>query len=92
MAKILYEVKQNLADGSKAFGKWFARVKALETLNTRKLAKESEDRGPRHVLHYARKREGRRAEKGGLFGKQAHEGAAHPIPARADYRGEHLQP
>ncbi len=45
MAKILYEVKQNLADGSKAFGKWFARVKALETLNTRKLANHISEHG-----------------------------------------------
>ena len=45
MAKILYEVKQNLADGSKAFGKWFARVKALETLNTRKLANHIAEHG-----------------------------------------------
>ena len=45
MAKILYEVKQNLADGSKAYGKWFARVKALETLNTRKLANHISEHG-----------------------------------------------
>jgi predicted histone-like DNA-binding protein len=45
MAKILYEVKQNLAEGSKAFGKWFARVKALETLNTRKLANHISEHG-----------------------------------------------
>ena len=45
MAKILYEVKQNLADGSKAYGKWFARVKALETVNTRKLANHISEHG-----------------------------------------------
>ena len=45
MAKILYEVKQNLAEGSKAYGKWFARVKALETLNTRKLANHISEHG-----------------------------------------------
>ena len=45
MAKILYEVKQNLTEGSKAFGKWFARVKALETLNTRKLANHISEHG-----------------------------------------------
>ncbi len=36
MAKILYEVKQNQNSYSTAFGKWFAQVKTLETLNTRK--------------------------------------------------------
>ena len=38
MAKIFYELKQNNVDGSVSKGKWFAYVKAIETLNTRKLA------------------------------------------------------
>ena len=38
MAKILYEVKQNQNSYSAAFGKWYAQIKNLETLNTRKLA------------------------------------------------------
>ena len=45
MAKILYEVKQNKADKSKAFGKWFGYVKSLETMNTRKLAKHISEHG-----------------------------------------------
>ena len=45
MAKILYEVKRNQVDRSAAFGKWFAYVKSLETLNTRKLAKHISEHG-----------------------------------------------
>ena len=45
MAKILYEVKQNKADKSKAFGKWFGYVKSLETMNTRRLAKHISEHG-----------------------------------------------
>ena len=40
MAKILYEVKKNQNSHSAAFGKWYAQIKNLETLNTRKLALE----------------------------------------------------
>ncbi len=45
MAKILYEVKQNQNSSSAAFGKWFAQVKTLETLNTRKLAQHISEHG-----------------------------------------------
>ena len=45
MAKILYEVKQNKVDKSKAYGKWFGYVKSLETMNTRKLAKHISEHG-----------------------------------------------
>ena len=45
MAKILYEVKQNKNDKSSAFGKWFAQIKTLETLNTRKLAQHISEHG-----------------------------------------------
>jgi len=45
MAKILYEVKQNKNDKSSAFGKWFAQIKTLETLNTRKLANHISEHG-----------------------------------------------
>ena len=45
MAKILYEVKQNQNSSSVAFGKWFAQVKTLETLNTRKLAQHISEHG-----------------------------------------------
>ena len=45
MAKILYEVKQNQNSYSTAYGKWFAQVKSLETLNTRKLAQHISEHG-----------------------------------------------
>ena len=45
MAKILYEVKQNKNGKSSAFGKWFAQIKTLETLNTRKLAQHISEHG-----------------------------------------------
>ena len=45
MAKILYEVKQNQNSYSNAYGKWYGQVKALETLNTRKLANHIADHG-----------------------------------------------
>ena len=45
MAKILYEVKQNQNSFSAAFGKWYAQIKNLETLNTRKLANHIADHG-----------------------------------------------
>ena len=38
MAKIIYEVYQNQNEHNAAFGKWYARVKYLESLNTRKLS------------------------------------------------------
>ena len=45
MAKILYEVKQNQNSYSAAFGKWYAQIKSLETLNTRKLANHISEHG-----------------------------------------------
>lgn len=45
MAKILYEVKQNQNEHSAAFGKWYAQIKNLETLNTRKLAQHISEHG-----------------------------------------------
>ena len=45
MAKILYEVKKNLNSHSAAFGKWYAQIKNLETLNTRKLANHISEHG-----------------------------------------------
>ena len=45
MAKILYEVKQNQVKDSKANGKWFASVKSLETVNTRRLAQHISEHG-----------------------------------------------
>ena len=45
MAKIFYELKQNTNTLSKIFGKWFAQVKNVETLNTRKLANHISEHG-----------------------------------------------
>jgi len=45
MAKILYEVKKNTNMKSTACGKWFAQIKTLETLNTRKLASHISEHG-----------------------------------------------
>ena len=45
MAKILYEVKKNQNTKSSAYGKWFAQIKTLETLNTRKLASHISEHG-----------------------------------------------
>ena len=45
MAKILYEVKINQNSYSQAYGKWYAQIKSLETLNTRKLANHISEHG-----------------------------------------------
>ena len=45
MAKILYEVKLNQNTSSSAYGKWFAQIKTLETLNTRRLAQHISEHG-----------------------------------------------
>ena len=38
MAKIIYEVYQNQNEHNVAYGKYYARVKYLENMNTRKLS------------------------------------------------------
>ena len=45
MAKVFYLLKQNKVKNSKVSGKWFARQKTLETLNTRKLANHISEHG-----------------------------------------------
>ena len=45
MAKILYEVKQNTNQYNAGYGQWYAKVKALETMNTRKLAQHISEHG-----------------------------------------------
>lgn len=45
MAKIIYEVYQNTNEKSSVNGKYFARVKTIETLNTRKLANHIAEHG-----------------------------------------------
>ena len=45
MAKIIYEVKKNQNSHSVAFGKWYAQIKNLETLNTRRLAQHISEHG-----------------------------------------------
>ena len=45
MAKIIYEVYQNQNEHNSAYGKWYGRVKYLESLNTRKLANHISEHG-----------------------------------------------
>ena len=45
MAKIIYEVYQNKNEHSAAHGKYYARVKYLESLNTRKLSNHISEHG-----------------------------------------------
>ena len=45
MAKVFYLLKQNKVKNSKVSGKWFARQKTIETLNTRKLANHISEHG-----------------------------------------------
>ncbi|WP_051612068.1 hypothetical protein [Xylanibacter ruminicola] len=45
MAKIFYLLKQNNVKNSKIYGKWFARGKTIETLNTRKMANHISEHG-----------------------------------------------
>ena len=45
MAKIIYEKYQNQCSYTSAYGKWYARVKYIETLNTRKLANHIAEHG-----------------------------------------------
>ena len=45
MAKIFYVVTQNQAEGTKAYGKWYAQAKSVETLNTRRLAAHIAEHG-----------------------------------------------
>jgi predicted histone-like DNA-binding protein len=45
MAKIIYEVKKNNNLNSSAYGLWYASVKSLETLNTRRLAQHISEHG-----------------------------------------------
>ena len=45
MAKNFYLLKQNKAQGSKNYGKWFAHGKTIETLNTRKMATHIAEHG-----------------------------------------------
>ena len=45
MAKIFYLLKQNNIKSSKIYGKWFAKGKTIETLNTRKMANHIAEHG-----------------------------------------------
>lgn len=45
MAKIIYEVYQNQNEHSAAYGKFYARVKYLESMNTRKLSNHIAEHG-----------------------------------------------
>ena len=41
----MYEVKRNQNSYSQAYGKWYAQIKSLETMNTRKLASHISEHG-----------------------------------------------
>ena len=45
MAKIIYEIYQNQVEDHPSNGKYFARVKTIETLNTRKMASHIAEHG-----------------------------------------------
>ena len=45
MAKIIYEVYQNQNEHSRAYGKYYARVKYLESMNTRRLSNHIAEHG-----------------------------------------------
>jgi len=45
MAKIIYEVYQNQNEHNAAYGKYYARVKYLESMNTRKLSNHIAEHG-----------------------------------------------
>ena len=45
MAKIFYELKKNTNTASRVYGMWFAYGKAVETMNTRKLAQHIAEHG-----------------------------------------------
>ena len=45
MAKIIYEIYQNQVEDHPSKGKYFARVKTIETLNTRKMANHIAEHG-----------------------------------------------
>jgi len=45
MAKIIYEVYQNQNEHNTAYGKWYGRVKYLESMNTRKLSNHIAEHG-----------------------------------------------
>ena len=45
MAKIIYEIYQNQVEDHPSNGKYFARVKSIETLNTRKMANHIAEHG-----------------------------------------------
>ena len=45
MAKIFYQLRQNKNASSKIYGKWFAHVKNVETMNTRRLSQHISEHG-----------------------------------------------
>ena len=45
MAKIFYLLKQNKNEDAKIYGKWFAQMKSVETMNTRKMANHIAEHG-----------------------------------------------
>ena len=108
MSKILYEVYKNDIKDSESvmYGKWYARLKSIETMSMTKLAKHISEHGSvftedvvegvmkktGHVLPDLRVPEGRCRQGGGLQREPAPEGAAHPLLARPGTGGQPLQP
>ena len=45
MARVIYQKYQNKNRDNAGFGKWYGRVKTIETLNTRKLAQHISEHG-----------------------------------------------
>ncbi len=45
MAKIFYLLKKNMNSSNKAYGKYFARAKTIEVMNTRKMAQHISEHG-----------------------------------------------
>ena len=45
MARVIYQKYQNKNRDNAGFGKWYGRVKTIETLNTRKLAQHIAEHG-----------------------------------------------
>ena len=56
MAKIIYEVYQNQNEHNSAYGKWYGRVKYLESMNTRKLSNHIAEHGSIYTPDVAHRR------------------------------------
>ena len=102
MSKILYEVYKNDIKDSESvmYGKYYARLKSIETMSMARMAKHISEHGSVYtedVVEGVMKKfktcllemllESKKVKVAG-----APEGAAHPLPARPGCRGQHLEP